>query len=82
MRPRRISNEWLMGAAVGAYLVLSFVLTFWESAFIHSYCANTSYGFLGTRRASLGNLVMLCPEPSWEFSTGCSCGSCSRTGNW
>jgi len=61
MRLSRISNEWLMGATVGAYLVLSFVLTFWGSAFIHSYCANTPYGFLGTRGVSLGNLVMLVP---------------------
>jgi len=32
-RPR-ISDEWVMGATMGAYVVLTFVLHFWGSAFI------------------------------------------------
>jgi hypothetical protein len=61
MKPSRITNEWLMGATVGAYLVLSFVLTFWGSAFLHSYCANTSYGFMGANGVLLSNLAFLVP---------------------
>ncbi len=36
-RPR-ISDEWVMGATMGAYVVLTFVLHFWGSAFIHYWC--------------------------------------------
>jgi hypothetical protein len=36
-RPR-ISDEWLMGATLGAYVVLTAVLSFWGSAFFHWFC--------------------------------------------
>jgi hypothetical protein len=36
-----IFDEWVMGATVGGYLVLTFVLHFWGSAFIHYWCGNS-----------------------------------------
>lgn len=43
MHRTRISDEWVMGATVGAYVVLTFVLHFWGSAFIHYLCGNSPY---------------------------------------
>ena len=43
MEKARVSDEWLLGATVGGYLVLTFVLHFWGSAFIHYWCGNSSY---------------------------------------
>ena len=40
---RTLSNEWLMGATIGAYAVLSFVLCFWSSAFIRRWCGNDTF---------------------------------------
>jgi hypothetical protein len=41
MEKPRISNEWLLGATVGGYIILSVVLYFWGYAFIHSWCGNS-----------------------------------------
>ena len=43
MEKPRVSNEWLLGATVGGWVVLSFVLYFWGYAFIHSWCGNSPY---------------------------------------
>jgi hypothetical protein len=39
----RMSDEWIMGATLGAYVVQTFVLYFWGSAFIHQWCGNSLY---------------------------------------
>lgn len=43
MEKTQISDEWLIGATVGAYVILTFVLHFWGSAFMHFYCAGPPY---------------------------------------
>jgi hypothetical protein len=62
MKASRISNEWLMGATAGAYLIVSFVLSFWGSAFLHYYCAvDVYYGPKATSGVLLSYMVMLIP---------------------
>ncbi len=57
----RISDEWVMGATVGGYLVLTFVLNFWGFAFIHYWCGN-SPSPLSTRSGGFSvYLVFLIP---------------------
>jgi hypothetical protein len=41
MDKSRISDGWLMGATGSAYVVLTFVLYFWGSAFAHPFCGNS-----------------------------------------
>ena len=61
MDKSRISDYWLMGATVSAYVVLTFVLYFWGSAFFHPWCGNTLYP-PSTRDGRLpSNLVFLFP---------------------
>jgi hypothetical protein len=43
MEKARVSDEWLLGATVGGYLILTFVLHFWGSAFVHYWCGNSPY---------------------------------------
>ena len=45
MERARISDEWLIGATLGAYLFFTFVMYFWGSAFIHFWCGNSPYPF-------------------------------------
>jgi uncharacterized membrane protein len=59
-RPR-ISDEWVMGATVGAYVVLTFVLHFWGSAFIHYWCGNSPYPPTTRDGRFPGFLVFLVP---------------------
>lgn len=40
MDKSHVSDEWLMGATLGAYLVVALAINFWASAFLHSWCAN------------------------------------------
>jgi hypothetical protein len=37
------SDEWVVGATLGAYVFSTFVLHFWGSAFIHQWCGNSPY---------------------------------------
>lgn len=39
----RISNEWVVGATAGAYVLLPLVLHLWGSAFIYEWCGNSLY---------------------------------------
>ena len=41
MRKPRISDEWLIGATLGVYLILTVVGNSWEYAFIHPWCIAT-----------------------------------------
>jgi hypothetical protein len=41
MNKSRISDYWVMGATVSAYVVLTFVLYFWGSAFAQPFCGNS-----------------------------------------
>ena len=41
MNKSRISDYWVMSATVSAYVVLTFVLYFWGSAFAHPFCGNS-----------------------------------------
>ena len=43
MEKARISDEWVIGATLGAYVFLTFVMYFWGSAFIHFWCGNSPY---------------------------------------
>jgi hypothetical protein len=61
MEKARISDEWLMGATVGAYLVLTFVLHFWGSAFIHYWCGNSVYPLTTRDGRFPGYLLFLVP---------------------
>ena len=41
MRKPRISDEWLIGATLGGYLILTVVGNSWEYAFVHPWCITT-----------------------------------------
>ena len=43
MMTTRVSDEWLIGATVGAYLVVTFVVQFWGPLFLHPWCINCPY---------------------------------------
>jgi len=43
MEKARVSDEWVIGATLGAYVFLTFVLYFWGSAFVHNWCGNSPY---------------------------------------
>jgi hypothetical protein len=43
MEKARISDEWMIGATLGAYVFMTFVLHFWGSAFINQWCGNSPY---------------------------------------
>jgi hypothetical protein len=58
MEKPRVSNEWLLGATVGGWVVLSFVLYFWGYAFIHSWCGNSPYSYTNDGRVP-GSLVFV-----------------------
>ena len=61
MDKSRISDYWVMGATVSAYVVLTFVLYFGGSAFVHPFCGNSPYP-LSTRDGRFsGYLVFLFP---------------------
>jgi len=41
MNKSRIPDYWVMGATVSAYVVLTFVVYFWGSAFAQPFCGNS-----------------------------------------
>ncbi len=61
MSKTRISDEWLVGATLGAYAVLTFVLYFWGSAFLHFWCANGYESIFTSDGRAPGSLALLIP---------------------
>jgi hypothetical protein len=57
----RISDEWLAGATAGGYGVLTFVLHFWGSAFIHFWCGNAVGELFASDGRAPGALGILVP---------------------
>jgi hypothetical protein len=57
----RLTNEWLLGATAGGYLILTFVLCFWGSTLLSSYCANISYALTLENGVTLDYLAFLIP---------------------
>ena len=61
MEKRNISDEWVVGATLGAYVFLTFVLHFWGSAFIHQWCGNSPYPYTTKDGRFPASLVFLVP---------------------
>ena len=61
MSKTRVSDEWVVGATVGAYAVLTFVLYFWGTAFMHFWCGNSYESVFTKDGRAPGSLAFLIP---------------------
>jgi hypothetical protein len=61
MPEKHISDGWVIGATLGAYLILTFVVYFWGSAFIHYWCGNSPFPHSTSDGRFPDNLVLLIP---------------------
>jgi hypothetical protein len=61
MSKTRVSDEWVVGATVGAYAVLTFVLYFWGTAFMHFWCGNSYESVFTKDGRAPGSLALLIP---------------------